>query len=140
MGASSDFNERVPSPPGARGLPPGEHLRPDPGSEPGDWPIAYQDLEPYYTKVEQLVGVSGQAAPGPQAKPRSTPDFPFPPTVEHAASACIDEACRELGYHSLRVPRAILGRPAMGRRSCEYSGYCGSYGCASRAKGSARTS
>jgi len=103
-----------------------------------DWPIGYEDLEPYYTKVEQVVGVSGRATPGPHAEPRSTEDFPFPPTAEHPVSGWIDQACEALGFHSLRVPRAILSRPAMDRRSCEYSGHCGSYGCASGAKSSAR--
>lgn len=103
-----------------------------------DWPIAYHDLEPYYDRVENIVGVSGQIVPHANIEPRSSPDFPFPPTAEHPVSAWIDAACAELGYHALKVPRAILSRPALGRRSCEYSGYCGSYGCASGAKGSAR--
>jgi len=58
--------------------------------------------------------------------------------VEHAVSGWIDQACEALGYHSLKVPRAILSQPIPGRRSCEYSGYCGSYGCSSGAKGSSR--
>lgn len=103
-----------------------------------DWPIAYDDLEPYYDRVEKVVGVSGRLEPHPNIEPRSSPDFPFPPTAEHPVSAWIDEACGGLGYHSLKVPRAILSQPAHGRRSCEYSGYCGSYGCASGAKGSSR--
>ena len=103
-----------------------------------DWPITYQDLEPYYDKVENVVGVSGRVECHPNAEPRSSADFPYPPTAEHPVSAWIDEACGKLGYHALKVPRAILSRPAHGRRSCEYSGYCGSYGCSSGAKGSAR--
>jgi choline dehydrogenase-like flavoprotein len=103
-----------------------------------DWPIGYEDLEPYYARVEQVVGVSGSLEPHPNIEPRSTPDFPQPPTAEHPVSAWIDEACDQLGYHALQVPRAILSQPARGRRSCEYSGYCGSYGCSSGAKGSAR--
>ncbi|MEN8174866.1 MAG: GMC family oxidoreductase [Pseudomonadota bacterium] len=103
-----------------------------------DWPIGYADLESYYDKVEKLVGVSGHFEPHENAEPRSSADFPYPPTREHAISGWIDQACRELGYRSLRVPRAILSRPGLGRRSCEYSGYCGSYGCATGAKGSSR--
>ncbi len=103
-----------------------------------DWPISYQDLEPYYDKVEKVVGVSGRSQPHRNAEPRSSADFPYPPTAEHPVSTWIDQACKELGYHSLRVPRAILSRPDAGRRSCEYSGYCGNYGCASGAKGGSR--
>lgn len=103
-----------------------------------DWPISYDELEPYYAKVERVVGVSGRVVEHPNAEPRSTPDFPYPPTREHAISGWIDQACKDLGYHPLPVPRAVLSRPDHGRHSCSYSGYCGSYGCATGAKGSAR--
>jgi choline dehydrogenase-like flavoprotein len=103
-----------------------------------DWPISYDDLEPYYTKVEQEVGVSGRHVTHPHAEPRSTADFPYPPTQEHPISAQIDVACEKMGAHSIPTPRAILSRPADGRKSCSYSGYCGSYGCATSAKGSSR--
>ena len=103
-----------------------------------DWPIGYDDLEPYYAKVESVVGVSGKVEPHLYQEPRSTPDFPFPPTAEHPISGWIDEACEALGYHPLRVPRAILPFDALGRKGCSYSGYCGSYGCSTGAKGSAR--
>ncbi|MCB1725292.1 MAG: GMC family oxidoreductase [Chromatiaceae bacterium] len=108
------------------------------GANVADWPIDYDDLEPYYAETERLVGVSGHIEPHPGGEPRSTPDLPYPPTREHPVSARIDTAAASLGYHALRVPRAILSRPAMGRRSCEYSGFCGDFGCASGAKGSAR--
>ncbi len=43
-----------------------------------------------------------------------------------------------MGLHSFPVPRAILTVPRPGRQSCAYAGYCGSYGCATGAKGSSR--
>lgn len=103
-----------------------------------DWPIGYDDLEPYFTKVETVVGISGRVVPHPFAEPRSTPDYPYPPTQEHMLSQVIDRTCTQLGYHALPLPRAVLSRPDLGRQSCQYSGYCGSYGCVSGAKGSAR--
>ncbi|MDD5366871.1 MAG: GMC family oxidoreductase [Gallionellaceae bacterium] len=103
-----------------------------------DWPITYKDLEPWYDKVEKIVGVSGKLVCHANIEPRSSPDFPYPPTAEHPVSGWIDTACGQLGYHALKVPRAILSQPADGRRGCEYSGYCGSYGCSSGAKGSSR--
>jgi len=108
------------------------------GANLADWPIGYTDLEPYYEKVERVVGVSGRVVAHPNLEPRSTPDFPFPPTQEHVVTGMLDSACKELGLHSLPVARAILPGPALGRRGCEYSGYCGSYGCSSGAKGSSR--
>jgi choline dehydrogenase-like flavoprotein len=108
------------------------------GANLADWPIDYDELEPYYSLVEKVVGVSGKVTPHPQLEPRSTPDFPYPPTLEHPVSAWVDKACRELGHHPLRVPRAILPQRAAQRDACSYSGYCGSYGCSTNAKGSAR--
>jgi len=108
------------------------------GANIADWPIGYDELEPFYDKVEKVVGVSGRVVPHPHLEPRSSKDFPYPPTREHVIAGWIDAACRDLGLHPFPVPRAILPHPAAGRRGCEYSGYCGSYGCASGAKGSSR--
>ena len=103
-----------------------------------DWPISYEDLEPYYTLVETEVGVSGHFTDHPFAEPRSSKDFPYPATTEHPISGQFDKACHDLDLYSLPTPRAILSRAKGNRRSCEYSGYCGSYGCSSGAKGSSR--
>ena len=103
-----------------------------------DWPISYNDLEPYYARVETEVGVSGRVMSHPFAEPRSTPDFPYPPTQEHPITRHFDRACKQLQLHSLKTPRAILPHAVNQRRGCEYSGFCGSYGCSSGAKGSAR--
>jgi choline dehydrogenase-like flavoprotein len=103
-----------------------------------DWPITYEDLEPYYAKVESIVGVSGKVEPHPQQEPRSTEDFPYPPTLEHPISETFDKVCKGEGWNSLVTPRAILPYGVKGRGSCGYSGYCGSYGCSTKAKGSSR--
>jgi len=103
-----------------------------------DWPISYEDLEPYYTLVETEVGVSGHFTDHPFAEPRSSKDFPYPATTEHPISGQFDKACHDLDLYSLPTPRAILSRAKGNRRSCEYSGFCGSYGCSSGAKGSSR--
>jgi len=107
------------------------------GANVADWPISYDELEPYYAMVEHEVGVSGRVVEHPHQEPRST-DFPYPPISEVPMSSWIDKAAKSIGYHAIPVPRAILSQPAMGRRSCEYSGYCSSYGCSSGAKGSGR--
>ncbi len=52
------------------------------GANVADWPISYEELEPYYAKVEQVVGVSGKVTPHPFQEPRSTGDFPYPRTEE----------------------------------------------------------
>jgi len=108
------------------------------GANVEDWPIAYDELEPYYAKVEREVGISGRVVDHPNLEPRSTNDYPHPPTAEHPVAEWFDDLCRQKGLHSIPVARAILSRPANGRSSCQYSGYCGSYGCSSGAKGSSR--
>jgi choline dehydrogenase-like flavoprotein len=108
------------------------------GADVRDWPISYEDLEPYYAMVEREVGVSGRVRPHPFAEPRSTVDFPFPPTSEHPLAGWIDRAAEKIGAHAFPMPRAILPYPHNGRNSCSYTGFCGNYGCATGAKGSAR--
>ncbi len=103
-----------------------------------DWPISYEELEPYYKKVENIVGVSGKFQDVKYEPPRSTKDFPYPPTTEHPIVDLIDKSARELGMNSLVTPRAILSKDTENRDKCYYSNYCGSYGCSSGAKGSSR--
>ena len=103
-----------------------------------DWPISYEELEPYYTKAETEIGISGKIIQHKFQEPRSSKDFPYPPTAEHPIVKHIDTACDQLGYTALQTPRAVLSQPDKERNSCEYSGYCGSYGCSSGAKGSSR--
>ena len=103
-----------------------------------DWPISYKDLEPYYTKVEEVVGISGKVKQHKFLEPRSTPDFPFPPLKENLISKFIDKAARELNFNPIPTPRAIISKPVKNRGVCYYSNYCGSYPCSSGAKGSAR--
>jgi len=105
-----------------------------------DWPISYDDLEPYYAKVERVVGVSGKIVDHPNLEPRSTKDYPYPPLAEHPIAAKFDQAANELGFHPFPMARAVLSQAKDKRNSCEYSGYCGSYGCRSGAKGSSRAS
>lgn len=105
-----------------------------------DWPISYEELEPYYDKVERVIGVSGKVQPHKFLEPRSRSDYPMPPTAEHPVSKYFDNACKELGFTPLPMARGILSQPKGERRSCEYSGYCGSYGCNSGAKASSRAS
>ncbi len=103
-----------------------------------DWAISYEELEPYYTKVEEVVGVSGKFTPHKYEPPRGTKDFPYPPTTEHPIDEMIEKSAKSINMTALTTPRAILSRDANERNKCYYSNYCGSYGCSSGAKGSSR--
>lgn len=108
------------------------------GANIADWPISYEDVEPYYTKVEEVIGVSGKVVPHPHLEPRSTPDFPFPPLATNVVSQLIENAASALNISTFGTPRAIISKGKDKRNPCYYSNYCGSYGCSSGAKGSAR--
>lgn len=103
-----------------------------------DWPISYDELEPYYTKVESEVGVSGKVTKHKHLEPRSTADFPFPPLSENIFASWLDKGAEELGYEIFPSPRGIISEAKGTRNGCFYSNYCGSYGCSSDAKGSSR--
>jgi len=103
-----------------------------------DWPISYEEMEHYYEKVERIVGVSGRVTPHKYLEPRSTKDFPYPPTQEQPVVKQIDQICKTMGIDVIKTPRAIMSVPKGERSACYYSNYCGSYGCSSGAKGSAR--
>ena len=103
-----------------------------------DWAISYEELEPYYTKVEEVVGVSGNVVKHKFQEPRSTKNFPYLMLETNGVTKWFDSVCGSLGLESLPTPRAVLSVDALGRKGCYYSNFCGSYGCASGAKGSAR--
>src|SRR5262249_2073337 len=100
-----------------------------------DWPISYEDLEPYYAQVEREVGVSGVWKRHPFEEPRSA-DYPLPPLSEHPFAARIDQAGAKVGCHPFPTPRAVLTKAREGRDACIPCTTCGNYGCPSGAKGS----
>src|SRR5207244_13141429 len=71
-----------------------------------DWPITYTDLEPYYTKVEWEIGVSGLAGASPFDPPRSKP-YPMPPLPVKSSGVIFERAARKLGWHPYPAPMAI---------------------------------
>ena len=105
------------------------------GSTVSDWPLTYEDLAPYYDRVESVVGVSGDTRANPFEPPRAGP-YPLPPVVTHPVAGWIDRAARNVGLHPYAVPRAIITRPREDRGGCVYCPLCGSYGCEVDAKSS----
>ena len=90
-----------------------------PGASLADWPIRYEDLEPYYTKVEWECGVSGLAGASPFDPPRSKP-YPMPPLPVKGSGVIFERAAKKLGYHPFPAPMAILSQPFRSRAAC----YC----------------
>ncbi len=100
-----------------------------------DWPVRYSDLEPYYTKVEQELGVSGEAGLSPFDPPRSQP-YPLPPLPVKRCGAIFERVTRQMGLHPFPAPLAILSQPYRGRAACTQCAFCKSFGCEVRAKSS----
>ena len=98
-----------------------------------DWPITYQDLEPYYTKVDWEVGVAG--APGPYDPPRSRP-YPMPPHPPKSMGVLLETGARKLGWKPFPAPMAVASQPYDGRSPCVQCGFCLGFGCEVRAKSS----
>ena len=100
-----------------------------------DWPITYADLEPYYTKAEWELGVSGQAGVSPFDPPRSKP-YPLPPMPVKSSGVLFEQAARKLGYHPFPAPVAVISQTYQGRLPCAHCGFCQGFGCEMGAKSS----
>ena len=103
-----------------------------------DWPIDYNELEPYYTKVEEVVGVSGKVVGHKHLEPRSTVDYPFPELVTNKIADWFTAAGTASGNNIIPAARGIISVPKGDRGACYLSNYCGSFGCSSDGKGSSR--
>lgn len=106
-----------------------------PGADLSDWPITYAELEPYYTKVEWEVGVSGLAGASPFDPPRSKP-YPMKPLPVKSSGVLFERGARKLGLHPFPAPMAINSEVYRGRPPCVQCGLCGGYGCEVMAKSS----
>lgn len=97
-----------------------------------DWPADYADLEPYYEKIENILGISG-FHDNPFKPPRKP--FPNPPHKLSCASKRVKKGFDRLGLHLLPNSLNILSKSKSGRPSCNYCNGC-HLGCKRRAKGS----
>jgi gluconate 2-dehydrogenase alpha chain len=104
------------------------------GSTLADWPLTYDELEPYYDSVEYAIGVSGSAGnhfEGPRSR-----DYPMAPLRRTGWTELTAAAAGRLGWHPFPAPAAINSRPHEGKPECTYCGFCSHNGCYRNAKGS----
>jgi len=85
-----------------------------------DWPITYDELAPYYDKVESYIGVFGSRENIPSA-----PDGIFlPPPKPRCTETIVKKSCDMLGILCVPSRLSILTKPLNGRAACHYCGQC----------------
>jgi choline dehydrogenase-like flavoprotein len=90
-----------------------------------DWPISYEELEPFYTKAERALGISG-ANDNPFSSWRSA-DYPMPAFPFSAADKLFQEGCKKLGILVHSIPWARNSTRYGNRPACRAYSTCGTY-------------
>jgi choline dehydrogenase-like flavoprotein len=97
-----------------------------------DWPISYDDVKPYYDRVDRLIGIFGSVENLP-----NEPDGIFlPPPAPRCWETVVQQAARSSGMTIIPSRLSILTRPHNGRPACHYCGQC-NRGCRANANFSA---
>jgi choline dehydrogenase-like flavoprotein len=98
------------------------------------WPIAYEDLEPYYTRAERLYHVHGQRGADPTEPPASAP-YPHPAVSHEPRIQALSEDFMRQGLQPFPVPLGIMLDEKDPRRSpCVRCGTCDGHPCLVGAK------
>ena len=103
------------------------------GSSLEDWPISYDDLEPFYEKAEYEIGVSGDYSGTPFHGPRRRP-LPMPPLPPNREFGILEPAAKRLGLHPFHIPIARNSVPYNGRGPCMRCRWCVGFACEVDAK------
>ncbi|MFB3778866.1 MAG: GMC family oxidoreductase [Bryobacteraceae bacterium] len=98
------------------------------GSTLDDWPISYQDLEPYYEKAEWEMGVSGDDSGNPFRAPRRKP-FPMPPFPPNREHQVLHAGAKKLGLHPFDIPMLRNTVPYNDRGPCMRCRWCVGFAC-----------
>jgi len=91
-----------------------------------DWPITYEDLKPYYDKIDRFIGVFGVNLPD---FPNEPDGFFLPPPQPRCYELLIKQASERLNIPCVPSRLSILTKPLNGRLACHYCSQCGR-GCA----------
>lgn len=103
------------------------------GSSLADWPIGYDDLEPYYGEIEWSVGVSGDGA-AHRNQGRRSRAYPMPPLPDNTEASVLRQAAGRLGWSTGPIPLLINSQPRDGRGQCGQCGECVGFPCPTDAK------
>ncbi|HEX6589650.1 MAG TPA: GMC family oxidoreductase, partial [Longimicrobiales bacterium] len=86
-----------------------------------DWPIAYDDVAPYYDRVDRLIGIFGSR----EGLPNEPDGIFLPPPEPRCYEKLIKRACDELEITCIPGRLSILTRAHNNRAPCHYCGQCG---------------
>ncbi|MDB6074331.1 MAG: family oxidoreductase [Verrucomicrobiaceae bacterium] len=75
-----------------------------------DWPMDYKDIEPWYDKVEMLIGVYGENA-GIANAPNSSPGVLLPTPKPRLGELIAKKAGKKMGVPIVGARRAVLSQP-----------------------------
>lgn len=103
------------------------------GSTLDDWPISYQDIEPYYEKAEWEIGVSGDDSNNIFHAPRRK-SLPMPPLSPNHEYEILKPAAQRLGLHPFDIPMLRNSVPYNGRGPCMRCRWCVGFACEVDAK------
>jgi choline dehydrogenase-like flavoprotein len=98
------------------------------------WPITYADLEPWYTRAEQLYQVHGERGTDPTEPPADVP-YPFPAISHEPRIAQLDRDLRGAGLQPFPLPNGILlDESAPWQSACVRCATCDGYACLTNGK------
>lgn len=103
------------------------------GSSLADWPLTYDDMEPWYERAEWEVGVAGDGDANIFQGPRKR-GYPLPPTPDTLTRKALQKGAQSLGWSSFPVPILINTEPFQGRPACVQCKYCVGFTCPSNSK------
>ncbi|WP_082487036.1 GMC oxidoreductase [Leifsonia sp. Root112D2] len=103
------------------------------GASLADWPVDYDEMEPYYSRAEQELGVSGAEGGLTRRTPRSA-GYPMPPMGTEPARELLGAAADALGWGWGPIPLAINSVPHDGRPACVRCPQCVGHACPVNAK------
>lgn len=95
-----------------------------------DWPVSYEEMAPWYSRCERLIGVSGEKCGVESDQPDG--EFMEPPGLS-CPLTIMRKTARRIGYIATNEPHAIITGPKDGRSPCHYCGKC-TWGCDPGAK------
>ncbi len=85
-----------------------------------NWPITYDDVKPWYDRVDRLIGIFGSA----EGLPNEPDGIFLPPPRPRCHELWVKNACDRMGITCIPARLSILTRPLNGRAACHYCGQC----------------